>query len=587
MIYPGDVDITGPTEVVFDWSADACIPENLPDAPVRPFRDAAGNINLNISHYYNYRMVGPDFDNLALQCQPTLVSDFDSLPQNYNDHEWLMAFYTENGADIAAYIHNEHHAYEYEGQCLDSSSNRYLACWYNTITFASSADSGKTFTQPAVPNHYAMGVPYRADTTGPGAFGIFGGSNIIKSPVDGYYYRAIHVENYGAQQVGMSMTRTDDPFDPTSWRGWDGEDFTISFSDPYRTPNLIDTEHVVEPVGSGYIEKMNAFIAWSSYFERFILVGAAQKSGNWGFYYALSNDLIHWTARHPLMLGNMLIDPNVTYGADIMAYSSLVDHNDTTRNFEVVGQECYLYYTTWHTANGLYDRDLVRVPIRFNKHEVTGWTIDGGGQQYDDNPGDGRCETAAGKCNIMAAIQESNNRLPMDSSFVVTVDFNTTLTTINVNNQMFGIQHPMVFDATGLTGYSDNTTDFGSPMDLAPAVTINLQGNGGFAFQGKNSGMKGVAIKNYSGSAIGFSADSGFVEGCILGSDAAGLDETISSTGGTGITIEDGAYIRIGGSTPDKRNMILGGITLDGAGTHDILIQGTYIGTDRNGDSVY
>lgn len=587
MIYPGDVDFTGPLEIVFDWSTDACVPDNLPDAPVRPFRDAAGNINLNISHYYNYRMTGSDFDNLSIDCQATLVSDFDSLPQNYNGHEWIMSLYTENGVDVAAYVHNEHHAYEYEGQCNDTTSNNYLNCWYNTITYASSSDSGKTYTQDAVPNHYAMGVPYKQDTASTGAYGIFGGSNIIKSPVDGYYYRAIQVENYGAQQVGMSMTRTNDPFDPTSWQGWDGEDFTISFADPYRTPNIIDTQHVVEPVGSGYIEKMNAYIGWSTYFNRFILVGAAQKSGVWGFYYALSNDLIHWTARHPIMTGNMLIDPNVSYGQDIIAYSSLVDHNDTTRNFEVVGQECYLYYVIYHTSGGLFDRDLVRIPIRFNKLEVEGWTINAGGQQYDDNPGDGRCATASGKCNVISAIQESNSRLPMDSSFVATVEFNTTLTNINVNNQMFGCHYPMVFDATGLSGYSANISDFGQSMNLAPAVTLNLKGNGGFAFQGKNSGIKGLAIKNYSGSAVGFTADSGFVESCILGSDAAGLDEYISTTNGTGITIENAAHIRIGGTTADKRNMILGGITLDGSETHDIHILGNYIGTDRNGDSVY
>ena len=62
MTYPGDVQLLGSEEIVFDWTTDACEQENIPDAPARAFRDAAGNINLSISHYHNYRMLGPDFD---------------------------------------------------------------------------------------------------------------------------------------------------------------------------------------------------------------------------------------------------------------------------------------------------------------------------------------------------------------------------------------------------------------------------------------------------------------------------------------------------------------------------------------------
>jgi len=46
-------------------------------------------------------------------------------------------------------------------------------------------------------------------------------------------------------------------------------------------------------------------------------------------------------------------------------YPSLVDHADTTVNFERAGQAHYFYYTRFN--DGGLDRDLVRVPVTFTK----------------------------------------------------------------------------------------------------------------------------------------------------------------------------------------------------------------------------
>jgi hypothetical protein len=54
---------------------------------------------------------------------------------------------------------------------------------------------------------------------------------------------------------------------------------------------------------------------------------------------------------------------------EILHYPSLIDPNDSSRNFEMTGQRPYLYYTRWHTntpENHGHDRDLVRVPIQFD-----------------------------------------------------------------------------------------------------------------------------------------------------------------------------------------------------------------------------
>lgn len=586
MTYPGNVDLLGAEEVVFDWTTDACEAENIPDGPARAFRDASGKINLQILHYYNYRMTGPDFDNLSMDCNSNFTSDLDTIASNFNDHEWISCTYTFDGVNIMAVVHNEHHAFAY-GQCDDTTSQAALMCWYNTMTYATSSDSGKTFTHPPAPNHYLFGAPYQFDPSGSGAHGLFEGSNIIRNPKDGYYYRITKAEAHQAQAVGPCLVRTPNPMDPTAWRGWDGEGFNVSFADPYRTPGINPEDHILQPIGQGFIEKMNMSISWNTYFNKFVLVGAAQKSGVWGIYYALSDDLIHWTARRRIMQGNMLINPNKSNTEDIIAYPSLIDHADTSRNFEITGQEAYLYFVRWHQTSGLYDRDLIRIPIRFNKLEVSGWTINAAGQLYDNNPGDGICATSAGKCNLNAAFQESNSRLPADSNFVVLIEFNSPSVNIKAKDQLFGLQYPTVLDATGMSSYQQNTTSFGNPMDFQPGVTINLNGNGGIYFGAKNSGIRGLALRNYSGAAVGLSGDSSFVESCILGSNAEGLSEEVKETDGRGINVENASHIRIGGSNASQRNMILGGIVINGQNSYDVEIKGNYIGTDRNGDQVF
>ena len=69
-----DVKITGEEEVVFDWSVDRCEPENIPDLSTRAFRDASGQVNLINSHYVAYRMVGPDLNNVKIDCDQPIMS---------------------------------------------------------------------------------------------------------------------------------------------------------------------------------------------------------------------------------------------------------------------------------------------------------------------------------------------------------------------------------------------------------------------------------------------------------------------------------------------------------------------------------
>ena len=64
-----------------------------------------------------------------------------------------------------------------------------------------------------------------------------------------------------------------------------------------------------------------------------------------------------WCAANPTSPG-LLEDVNVLY-------PSIVDHADTTVNFERAGRTAHLYYVRFN--DGGLDRDLMRVPITFTR----------------------------------------------------------------------------------------------------------------------------------------------------------------------------------------------------------------------------
>jgi hypothetical protein len=89
-----------------------------------------------------------------------------------------------------------------------------------------------------------------------------------------------------------------------------------------------------------------------------------------GFFFALSADLIHWS-EHRLLVEAQLpwcpADPTrsgVLEPVNVL-YPAIVDHADTTVNFETAGRTPYLYYTRFN--DGGLDRDLVRVPLTFTR----------------------------------------------------------------------------------------------------------------------------------------------------------------------------------------------------------------------------
>jgi hypothetical protein len=121
---------------------------------------------------------------------------------------------------------------------------------------------------------------------------------------------------------------------------------------------------------------VSAHIVFNTYLGRYVLVSSAEGPSAidgrtvCGFFFALSADLIHWS-NHQLLTEAQLPwcpanpqAPGLLEPVNVL-YPSIVDHADTTTNFEKAGRTPYLYYVRFN--QGVYDRDLMRVPLTFTR----------------------------------------------------------------------------------------------------------------------------------------------------------------------------------------------------------------------------
>jgi hypothetical protein len=363
------VEVVGDQQTVFRWRKDACEPRDIPDAPARAYRDAGGEVHLIASHYVSRQMTGRDLNHLTNRCPVILRSAYSTLPRTFEDHEWIFSTYTLDGRTVFALIHDEYHGNFRAGTCLPQSLE---PCFYGAVTLAASKDGGDTFRHARPPpGHLIAEVPYRY-RLGRGPSGIFHPSNIVRK--DGYYYYAlVATHKYGAQRGGACVIRTNRLSDPASWRAWDGDGFDVRFVDPYKV-RVAASKHVCEPVSPEAIADMTMSLTFNTYFDKYLLVGpavdySARKRRNlWGFYYALSDDLVHWSRRK--LIKEAEIPQTYRCGdADPVQYPSVLDPGSKSRNFETTGRQPYLYFTRFHYSGcrQTLNRDLVRVPIKFSK----------------------------------------------------------------------------------------------------------------------------------------------------------------------------------------------------------------------------
>jgi hypothetical protein len=171
------VRITGPEEVVFDWSKDACDGSDFPDAPVHAFRDVRKNVHLIAGNDVTRQFVGPELGDVKRRCRAVMSSANDPDPSRFAYKEWIFGTYTDDGKTLFALVHDEFHGDEVPGLC---PSGVFQRCWYNAVTLARSDDGGASFHHALPPpGHLIAAAPYRYEPDA-GRVGILQPSDIIR-----------------------------------------------------------------------------------------------------------------------------------------------------------------------------------------------------------------------------------------------------------------------------------------------------------------------------------------------------------------------------------------------------------------------
>src|SRR5581483_10805635 len=334
----------GPEEIVFHHSTDSCEPLDVPDTSAHAIRLPDGTLTLlDGDAPTTYSMFGADFNSLHRLCVPVFRSDDSWYPDTFDNQEWISASYLE-GSVIHALVHVEYHD-PISPNCAPGDTHPGNRCWYNSITYASSVDNGRTFTHATPPQHLIAGPAQKWDSVNAPypPYGYFAPSQIVNGQ-DGYYYSVFRsiLPTSGLQTNCVMRTKT--LSDPDSWRAWDGTGYGLHMTDPYTEPPApVCTP--VEPEGFILPEPTLTF---NSYLGKYMLVGRSWEPNPpiCVFAYSLSSDLIHWTPiqtiRRYYVAWEGCPPPS---GQKTEMYPSVIDHNDTTPNFEVAGQTPFLYFT--------------------------------------------------------------------------------------------------------------------------------------------------------------------------------------------------------------------------------------------------
>ena len=308
------------------------------------------------THDQNRAFLGHNLGTLKRDCRIVFAGRHSDRPEDYSDRVWIASTWSEGDLTIFALGHDEYQAHRRRGRCRFAT---YAECWWNAIVLLRSDDGGRSFSR--VGDRPVATIPSRQDVDQGHSRGFYEPGNIVKR--GDAYYALIRAGGEGAQQAGTCLFRTNDLTRPESWRFFDGQGFSPN-ADPYRddvrnAKPCARLKGLKGSVGSvTYAPAFGVYVAVSAF-------GSKTSSEN-GFYYSVSTDLIHWSeGRRFLALSTPW---SASCGEDRFIYPSLVDPQSSSRNFDVVGPDPYLYCVRQH-FDGCQDtmqRDLVRMKVRLS-----------------------------------------------------------------------------------------------------------------------------------------------------------------------------------------------------------------------------
>lgn len=355
--------VAGPQETVFDWRLERCADWDIPDAPARAWRDAAGEVRLVAGAEANRVARGPDLDHLARDCRVVHRGAGTDDPAAYDDASWIASIFTSDGSRVEALAHVEYHGHLRPARC---PAARYAPCWRNAITALVSEDGGRSFSRAKGAGGLVAALPYRYGAGSDRREGYFNPSNIVRQ--GGFLYAFLFAEAFGAQERGPCLIRRPVEGSAGDWRAWDGSGFGVRFADPYREAVPDPGAHVCTPV-PGLGSTISSVVRHGPS-GRFLAVTPATLRGSdglarSGIYWTSSTDLIAWSAPELLLEVPLLWRRDCTAPA-AYAYPSLIDGASASASFDTVGDDFWLYLVEVRLDDACRagpERNLVRLPV--------------------------------------------------------------------------------------------------------------------------------------------------------------------------------------------------------------------------------
>ena len=205
----------------------------------------------------------------------------------------------------------------------------------------------------------------------------------------------------------------------------------------------------------------------------------------------------------------------------------------------------------------------------------TTFTVNSTGDGADATIGDGICAEATGACTLRAAIQESNASVGDKD----TIGFGIPAApfTIAPATVLPDISDPVVIDGTTQTGWVDD-----------PIVELRGPGTWGLKITAGDSTIRGLVINRFTDEVVLETNGGNIVAGNFIGTDSTGTqDGGGQSTDHSQLEVLSGDGNRLGGTTPEDRNVIAGAaLSQVSVFSSDNVIQGNFIGTNAAGDAV-
>jgi len=352
--------LDGPATEIFESMKNSCDSNDVPDAMARAFRDYTGTVHFSSASSQLFQSLGPTLETVVHSCAAAFSSANDTNPADFNDQVWLDSFYTFDGLNIAVLAHTEYHGWNIAGECHLKGNSRYNGgCEYDSDTYHISRDGGYTFVTPTPPGNFLAGFPYKYQVDR-GPYGYSVDTNMIE--YNGWIYAVATDYNWPPNcsgttgptrcrvPLGGAPLRTQNVFDPKSWRTWDGNNFTVAFDDPYLGTVRDQSKHIYVPVP--YMEYVNAIGIYKP-----LNVVVATLWDYWdntlgppGMYLTTSTDMIHWSRPSLVVTTDELLSEDGP-GSWTYAYFSLIDPDAEDLNFSTLGDHPYLYYVRLNNNN--------------------------------------------------------------------------------------------------------------------------------------------------------------------------------------------------------------------------------------------